>query len=113
MKSLTLDNISMGWKVRVTSIKSVGTLRKRLIEMGILRGTMMRVMRVAPLGDPIEIKIRGCNLSLRRSEAAGIEVERILSPTESCGGGEGRGLNRGNGRGLGRGGRGHKEKCNK
>jgi ferrous iron transport protein A len=107
MNSVTLDNISPGWKVRVTSIKSVGPLRKRLIEMGILRGTMMRVMRVAPLGDPIEIKMRGCNLSLRKSEAAGIEVERICAP---CEGGGGRGMGRGRGMGHGRRGGGDDDK---
>ncbi len=48
---------------------------RRLVDMGVVRGTTVEVIKVAPLGDPIEVKLKGYNLSLRKEEAAGINVE--------------------------------------
>lgn len=59
----------------IREVNGVGPLRRRLLEMGVLPGTAFRVERVAPLGDPIEIRVRGYALSLRRAEAAHILVE--------------------------------------
>ncbi len=56
-------------------MSGVGPVRQRLMEMGVTPNTLFEVVRVAPLGDPIEIKIRGYNLSLRKSEAQHVEVE--------------------------------------
>lgn len=75
--SSTLDKIKIGEKVRVVKIASGGILRKRLVEMGILSGAIITLVRIAPLGDPLEIKVKGANISLRRREAAGIKVEKI------------------------------------
>jgi ferrous iron transport protein A len=52
-----------------------GDLKRKLIDMGVLPGSEVAILRVAPLGDPIEIKIRGYNLSLRKKEAEQIQVE--------------------------------------
>lgn len=73
--TVTLSELSPGQKARIVRMgRSGGTLR-RIADMGVTRGAIVEVQRVAPLGDPIEIKIRGYNLSLRKSEASAIEVE--------------------------------------
>lgn len=59
----------------VKKICSEGALRKRLLDMGIIPGTKVEVIKVAPLGDPIDIKVKGYHLSLRKEEAAQILVE--------------------------------------
>lgn len=59
----------------IRRIPAGGGVFLRLREMGVLPGTNVKLLRVAPLGDPLEIQIRGYNLSLRRAEAAAIEVE--------------------------------------
>jgi ferrous iron transport protein A len=60
---------------RVKRIYGEGALPKRLLDMGIIKGTEIEVIKVAPLGDPIDIKVKGYHLSLRREEAAQICVE--------------------------------------
>ena len=70
----SLDQVRPGDKCIVKSIKNSRTTAKRLVEMGVSRGTVIEVERVAPLGDPIEVKVRGYHLSLRHDEAASIEV---------------------------------------
>lgn len=67
-----------GQEGSIGCISEKGTIRKRLMEMGVVRGERVRFVREAPLGDPIEIHIRGYNLSLRKSEAAAVEV--VLDP---------------------------------
>ena len=64
-------------RVRVLSLGHTAPLRQRLMEMGLLPGTSVRVVRLAPLGDPIDLEIRGYHLSLRKSEAGLIEVEAL------------------------------------
>ena len=58
-------------------VKCARGVARRLLEMGLLPGTEVRVVRVAPLGDPIELNLRGYALSIRRAEALGIEVEPV------------------------------------
>jgi len=58
-----------------------GKIKRRLMDMGIMPGTEMEVQKVAPLGDPVEIKFKGYNLSLRQEEADMIDVE-IITPTD-------------------------------
>lgn len=70
-----LSELCPGMKGRIAFISGHGAVRKRLLEMGMTTDTQFDVVRTAPLGDPIEIKIRGYNLSLRRSEAEHVEVE--------------------------------------
>ena len=60
---------------KVKKICCEGTLHKRLLDMGIIKNTAIKVMKVAPLGDPIDIKVKGYHLSLRKNEAAQISVE--------------------------------------
>lgn len=70
-----LSDLTPGMKGRIAFVSGRGPIRKRLIEMGFTSDTRFEVIRVAPLGDPIEVKIRGYYLSLRKSEANHIEVE--------------------------------------
>ena len=70
-----LRDISCGDKVRGTGINGAGPLKRRIMDMGITKGTELTVRKVAPLGDPIEITVRGYELSLRKADAEIIEVE--------------------------------------
>lgn len=60
--------------MRVTRVNGTGPLRQRILDMGLTRGAEVEVKRMAPLGDPLEIRVRGYMLSLRKAEAACIEV---------------------------------------
>ncbi len=71
----TLREVKTGEAVRVTKIGGEGPVKNRIMEMGITRDVEVRVRRVAPLGDPIEITVRGYELSLRKADAELIEVE--------------------------------------
>lgn len=70
-----LSELKKGDRGRVVKISSGGSVHQRLMDMGLVTGSEVRVQGVAPLGDPIEIKVKGYNLSLRKEEAAGITVE--------------------------------------
>lgn len=72
---MNLAQLKPGEKGKITSIGAIGPLKRRLMDMGVLVGEEITVMKVAPLGDPIEVKIKSYNLSLRKKEAEGIEVE--------------------------------------
>lgn len=67
--------LSAGQSGRVATIDLPSDVRARLLELGLVVGTRIEVIRFAPLGDPVEIRVRGYNLSLRRHEADGIRVE--------------------------------------
>ena len=71
----TLNKIKPGNRVVVTKIGGVGPIKRRIMEMGITKGTEVLVRKVAPLGDPMELSVRGYELSLRRADAELIEVE--------------------------------------
>ena len=70
----TLNQTKVGRPVRVTRVNGTGPLRQRILDMGLTRGAEVEVRRMAPLGDPLEIRVRGYMLSLRKAEAACIEV---------------------------------------
>lgn len=70
-----LSDVSPGAKGRIAFVSGRGPVRKRLMEMGLTSDTRFEVIRVAPMGDPVEIKIRGYYLSMRKNEANHIEVE--------------------------------------
>lgn len=72
-----LKDLKPGEKGTVLKVKVSGGSRKRIVEMGMTPGTLVEVERVAPLGDPIDVKMRGYHLSLRKEEAAGIEVNVV------------------------------------
>ncbi len=72
---MNLAKLKPGEKGRITSIGAIGPLKRRMMDMGILVGEEVRVLKVAPLGDPLEVMIKSYNLSLRKKEAEGIGVE--------------------------------------
>ena len=71
----TLRDVEIGETVKVTKINGEGPLRRHLMDMGITKGCTIYARKVAPLGDPVEITLRGYELSLRKSEAEKVEVE--------------------------------------
>lgn len=73
--SLKLSELTVGARARVMEVPKKGAAFLRLREMGLLDGTAVTLVRTAPLGDPIEIKVRGYNLTLRKSEADHVRVE--------------------------------------
>lgn len=75
---MTLRDVPIGQSARVLSVGGERAFRRRLMELGLLPGTEVRVLRVAPLGDPIEVLARGCHLSIRKEDAGHVPVE--LSP---------------------------------
>lgn len=75
VRTTQLSSLKPGQKGRIAFVSGDPAIRKRLMEMGLTSNTYFEVIRVAPLGDPIEISVRGYFLSLRKSEAEGIEVE--------------------------------------
>lgn len=72
---MTLKEVRIGGSATVTRINSTGQIKRRIMDMGITKGTEITVRKVAPLGDPIEITVRGYELSIRKEDAALIEVE--------------------------------------
>jgi len=72
---MNLAKLKPGEKGRITSIGAIGPLKRRLMDMGVLVGEEVTVLKMAPLGDPIEVKIKSYNLSLRKKEAVEIGVE--------------------------------------
>lgn len=70
----TLKDVAPGETVSVLKLEGTGALRRRIMDMGITRGTKVFVRKVAPLGDPIEITVRGYELSIRKAEAENISV---------------------------------------
>ena len=66
----------MGTEARVTGIKGTGRTTRRLMEMGVIPGVVVQVVKAAPFGDPIEVRVRGYSLAMRKNEADAIEVVR-------------------------------------
>ena len=73
MKSLR--EVPIGETAKVVKIHGEGAVRRRIMDMGITKGVEITVRKVAPLGDPIEITVRGYELSIRKADAADVEVE--------------------------------------
>ncbi|MBQ8395404.1 MAG: ferrous iron transport protein A [Oscillospiraceae bacterium] len=71
----TLKDIKIGKTCRVVKLHGEGAIKRRIMDMGITKGVEIYVRKVAPLGDPIEINLRGYELSLRKADADMIEVE--------------------------------------
>ena len=72
---MTLRNVGVGQTVTVSKITGVGAIKRRILDMGLTKGTSVYVRKVAPLGDPIEVTVRGYELSLRKADAELIEVQ--------------------------------------
>ncbi|CCZ20599.1 fe2+ transport system protein A [Candidatus Apopatosoma intestinale] len=71
----TLRQIGIGKTVKVVKLHGEGAVKRRIMDMGITRGVEVYIRKVAPLGDPIEVTVRGYELSLRKADADMIEVE--------------------------------------
>ena len=71
----TLKDAKVGQTVSVTKIQGEGAVKRRIMDMGITKGTQIYIRKVAPLGDPVEITVRGYELSLRKADAQMIEVQ--------------------------------------
>jgi len=74
---LPLSQIKIGDKVEVVKMNSDGEIRYRLLDMGLIKGVMLKMIRTAPLGDPIEVEMSGFNLTLRLNEAKSILVKPV------------------------------------
>lgn len=71
----TLKEIKCGETVTIVKLNGVGAVKRRIMDMGITKGTQVFIRKVAPFGDPIEVTVRGYELSLRKADAEMIEVE--------------------------------------
>ena len=71
----TMKDAKVGQTVSVTKIQGEGAVKRRIMDMGITKGTQIYIRKVAPLGDPVEVTVRGYELSLRKADAQMIEVQ--------------------------------------
>lgn len=71
----TLKDVKIGETVRIIKLRGEGAVKRRIMDMGLTKGTEVTIRKVAPLGDPIEITVRGYELSLRKAGAEMIDVE--------------------------------------
>ncbi len=74
----TLKDVRVGESCKVSALHGAGALKRRIMDMGLTKGTSVYVRKVAPLGDPIELTVRGYELSIRKDEAANVEVTDIV-----------------------------------
>ena len=74
---MTLDELHIGRKGRITTVGGEGILRCRLLDMGLIPQTIVSVTKVAPMGDPMELLLRGYSLTLRKEDARNITVEEV------------------------------------
>ncbi|MCA9626701.1 MAG: ferrous iron transport protein A [Myxococcales bacterium] len=85
---MTLDTAHIGEHLRIQQVSGERAFRRRLLELGLVPGTRVELKRVAPLGDPVELLVRGCSLSIRRAEARFIHVTRDganqAAPVATC-----------------------------
>ena len=71
----TLKNVPVGSTVTVAKLNSEGAVKRRIMDMGLTKGTEIYVRKVAPLGDPIEVTVRGYELSIRKADAEMVELD--------------------------------------
>ena len=74
---MTLSELKTGQSARISRLSCSGSLKSKLIDMGVLNGERIQVVRIAPLGDPVEVLIKQYKLSLRKKDAEGITVEEV------------------------------------
>ena len=74
-KIMTLRDVSVGQTVKVVKLSGEGPVRRRIMDMGITKGVEIYVRKVAPLGDPVEVTVRGYELSIRKADGEIIEVQ--------------------------------------
>ncbi len=73
----TLRDVKVGESCTVAALTGTGALKRRIMDMGLTKGTRVHVRKVAPFGDPVELTVRGYELSIRKDEAAGVEVTDV------------------------------------
>jgi len=73
-KNSTLSNLPVGSEARVVSVNATNGIARRIMEMGVVPGVTVSVIKAAPFGDPIEVRVRGYSLAMRKTEADAIEV---------------------------------------
>ena len=73
----TLKDVKVGESATVSKLTGSGALKRRIMDMGLTKGTRVYVRKVAPLGDPVELTVRGYELSIRKDEAASVEVSDV------------------------------------
>ncbi|MCI8837429.1 MAG: ferrous iron transport protein A [Hungatella sp.] len=71
---MTLRDLKPGQQGKVVSVGTAGAMKRRLMDMGVTPGVTVRVVKTAPLGDPVEVTVRGYELSLRKDEAGQVEI---------------------------------------
>ena len=81
---MRLSELKVGDKAEVTALKAESVIRRRIMDMGSIKGTTFKVLRVAPLGDPIEIFFKGLYLAMRKTEAEGVVVCKTGVPVDAC-----------------------------
>jgi ferrous iron transport protein A len=81
---MKLAELAQGTIATVTHVGGAGSFRRRLMELGILPGTSVQLVGVAPLGDPLELLVRGASLSIRRAEALTVEVTPMVVPSAAA-----------------------------
>lgn len=74
---MTLRDLKPGETAKVVAINAEGAFKRRIMDMGITTGVNIKLVKVAPLGDPLEVTVRGYQLSLRKEEAASLEMELV------------------------------------
>lgn len=74
---MDLSQAKVGEKLEIKKVKGQGPIKRRIIEMGMTKGQEIYIEKIAPLGDPIDIKVRGYDLFMRKEDAQMVEVERI------------------------------------
>jgi ferrous iron transport protein A len=77
MSEITLDTLKPGELARITKVRVKGPARRKLLDMGMVAGSEIELVRTAPLGDPVEFQIKGYHLSIRKEEASQIFVQVI------------------------------------
>lgn len=75
----TIKDVKVGESATVAKLNGTGALKRRIMDMGLTKGTRVYVKKVAPLGDPIELTVRGYELSIRRDEAANVDVTDVAT----------------------------------
>ncbi len=88
---MVLSELKVGEKAEVEGLLAESGVRRRILDMGLVKGTKFKVLRVAPLGDPVEIFFKGMYLSLRKNEAADVLVRKIGETGDGAPMREGRG----------------------
>jgi len=74
---MTLNDLKPGQKCKILKLNGIGKLKYRIVDMGIIPGTEVFLKRVAPFGDPLQITLRGYELSIRKSDAKNIEIIKL------------------------------------